>query len=120
VFIKKKMKIGMVNDFFPSAEEYRIFHRQDKKVLAGYALVRRCMASAMPLSALAAIYHPVLALVLSLVGGGIGFLFLRRKHGVKGALAPLLCSLVGIPIGLYLLSPLLFHARALKEAFCGI
>jgi hypothetical protein len=120
VFIKKRMKIGIVNDFFPSAEEYRIFHRQGKKVLARYAIARCCMASAMPLSALAAVYHPALALALSLAGGGIGFLLLRRKHGVKGALAPLLCSLIGIPIGLYLLSPLLVHARALKEIFHGI
>jgi hypothetical protein len=120
VFIKKKMEIGIVNDFSPLAEEYRIFRAQGEKVLACYALARRCMALAMPLSALAAIYHPAFALGLSLAGGGIGFLFLRKKYGVKGALAPLLCSLAGMPIGLYILSPLLFHARALKEAFRGI
>jgi hypothetical protein len=118
--MKKKMKIGMVDDFSPAAEEYRMFRAQGEKVLACYALARRCMASVMPLSALAAVYHPALTLALSLAGGGIGFLFLRRKYGVKGALAPLLCSLAGIPIGLYILSPLFFHVWALKEAFRGI
>jgi hypothetical protein len=118
--MKKKTKIGMVSDFSPAAEEYRIFRAQGEKVLACYALARRCMASVMPLSAMAAVYHPMLALALSLAGSGIGFLLLRRKYGVKGALAPLFCSLAGIPIGLYLFSPLLFHVRALKEVFRGI
>jgi hypothetical protein len=118
--MKRKMKIGIVDDFSPSAEEYRIFRAQGEKVLACYALARRCMASAMPLSALAAVYHPALALALSLAGGGIGFLLLRKKYGAKGALAPLLCSLAGILIGLYILTPLLSHVLALKEAYRGI
>jgi hypothetical protein len=78
------------------------------------------MASVMPLAALAAVYNPAFALALSLAGGGVGFLLLRRKYGIKGALVPLLCSLAGIPIGLYLLSPLLSHVQALKEAYHGI
>jgi hypothetical protein len=114
------MKIGIVGDFSPVPEEYRMFRAQGEKVLACYALARRCMASVMPLAALTAVCHPALALALSLAGGGIGFLLLRKKHGVKGALAPLLCSLAGIPIGLYLLSPLLSHVLALQEAYRGI
>jgi hypothetical protein len=118
--MKKKMRIRIVDDFSPLAEEYRIFRAQGEKVLACYALARRCMALAIPLSALAAVYYPALALAFSLAGGGIGFLLLRKKYGVKGALAPLLCSLAGIPIGLYILSPLLSHVQALKEAYRGI
>jgi hypothetical protein len=117
--MKKRIKIGIVSDYAPVQEEYRMFRNQPERVLACYALARRCMAVVMPLSAITAVYDPALALALSLAGGGIGFLFLRKKYGVKGALAPLLCSLAGIPIGLYLLSPLFTHARALKEAFHG-
>jgi hypothetical protein len=115
-----KRKIGIVNDFSPSPKEYRMFQSQPEKVIACYSLARRCMAVAMPLSALAAMYSPLLALILSLAGGVTGFLLLRKRYGVKGALAPFLCSFAGIPIGLYILSPLLSHALALKEAFRGI
>jgi hypothetical protein len=118
--MKRKMKIGIVSDYVPIPEEYRMFRNQPERVLACYALAKRCMAVVMPLSALAAVYSPLLALGLSLAGGVTGFLFLRKKYGVKGALVPLLCSLAGIPIGLYILSPLLSHARTLKEAFGGI
>jgi hypothetical protein len=118
--MKKKMKIDIVNDFSPVLEEYRIFRSQSEKVLACYSLARRCMAAVMPLSALAVVYNPILALGLSLAGGITGFLLLRKKYGVKGALVPLLCSLAGIPIGLFLLSPMLSHFRALKEAYRGI
>ena len=118
--MKKKMKIDIVDDVSPALEEYRTFRSQPEKVLACYSLARRCMAAVMPLSALAAVYNPVLALGLSLAGGITGFLLLRKKYGVKGALVLLLCSLAGIPIGLFLLSPLLSHALALKEAYRGI
>jgi hypothetical protein len=118
--MKKKMKIDIVNDFSPVPEEYRMFRGQPEKVLVCYSLARRCMAVIMPLSALAAAYNPVLALGLSLAGGITGFLLLRKKYGMKGALVPLLCSLAGIPIGLFLLSPMLSHVRALKEAYRGI
>jgi hypothetical protein len=118
--MKKKMKTGIVNDFSPVPEEYLMFRRQPEKVLACYALARRCMAVVMPLSAIAAVYTPALALALSCAAGAAGFLFLRKKYGIKGALVPLLCSLAGIPIGLSLLSPLLFHVRALKDAYRGI
>ena len=118
--MKKKMKAGIVNDFSPALEEYRIFRDQPEKVLACYALVRRCMAVVMPLSAIAAAYKPALALALSCAAGAAGFLFLRKKYGVKGALVPLLCSLAGIAIGLFLLSPMRSHLRALKEVYRGI
>ena len=118
--MKTRMKIGIINDFSPSPEEYRMFRGQPEKVLACYALARRCMAAAMPLSALAAVYSPVLALALSLAGGITGFLLLRKKYGVKGALVPFCCFLAGIPIGLFILSPLLSHVAALKEAYRGI
>jgi hypothetical protein len=118
--MKRKMKIDIVNDFSPVLEEYRMFRNQPERVLTCYALAKRCMAVVMPLSALAAVYSPLLALGLSLAGGVTGFLFLRKKHGVKSALVPLFCFLAGIPIGLYILSPLLFHALALKEAYRGI
>ena len=118
--MKKRMKIGMVNEFSPVPEEYRMFRGQPEKVLLCYSLARRCMAAVMPLSALAAVYSPALALGLSLAGGITGFLLLRKKYGVKGALVPLCCFLAGIPIGVFILSPLLSHALALKEAYRGI
>jgi hypothetical protein len=118
--MKRKMKIGIVNNFSPIPEEYRMFRRQSEQVLACYALARRCMATAMPFSALAAVCHPALAFALALAGGATGFFLLRKKYGVKGALVPLCCSLAGIPIGLYILSPLLAHVRSLKEAYGGI
>jgi hypothetical protein len=119
--MKRKMKFYAAGDDFPpSPDEYRMFRGQPEKVLAGYSLARRCMASVMPFSALAAVYSPALALALPLTGGITGFLLLRKKYGVKGALVPLFCFLAGIPIGLYILSPLLSHALALKEAYRGI
>jgi hypothetical protein len=78
------------------------------------------MAVIMPLSALAAVYHPAFALALSLVVGGTGFLLLRKKHGVKGALAPLICSLAGTLIGRFLFAPLLPPALVVKEVYRGI
>ena len=118
--MKKKMKIGIVDDFSPSPEEYRVFSQQPEKVLACYSLARRCMAVVMPLSAVAAAYKPALALAFSCAAGVTGFLFLRKKYGVKGALVPLLCALAGIAIGLCLLSPLRFHVQILKDAYHGI
>jgi hypothetical protein len=118
--MKKKMKPGTVNDFFPVQEEYRIFQSQPGEVLARYALAKYCMAIITPPSALAAAYSPLLALSLPLAGGVTGFLFLRKKYGLKGALVPLLCALAGILIGLYILSPILSHARALREAYRGL
>ncbi|MDR2759123.1 MAG: hypothetical protein LBB78_07075 [Spirochaetaceae bacterium] len=118
--MKRKMKIGIVSDYSPVPEEYRMFQSQPEQVLACYSLARHCMAVIMPLSALAAVYSPLLALGLSFAGGAAGFLLLRKRYRVKGALVPFLCSLAGIPIGLYILSPLLSHALALKEAFRGI
>ncbi|MDR2019469.1 MAG: hypothetical protein LBQ14_01740 [Treponema sp.] len=78
------------------------------------------MAVVMPLSAIAAVYRPVISLAFSLAGGITGFLLLRKKYGVKGALVPLCCSLAGFLIGLSILSPLLAHVRALKEAYRGL
>jgi hypothetical protein len=118
--MKRKMKTGMVNDFSPVPEEYRMFRRQPERVLACYALAKHCMVVVMPFSALAAVYHPALAFAFVLAGGVTGFLLLRKKYGVKGALIPLLCSLAGIPVGLYILSPLLAHVLSLKEAYRGI
>jgi hypothetical protein len=118
--MKRKMKIGIVGDYAPVPEEYQMFQRQPEKVLVCYSLAKYCMAVIMPLSALAAVYNLVLALVLSLAGGVTGFLFLRKKYGVKRALVPLICSLAGVLIGLYVAAPMLSHALALKEAFRGI
>jgi hypothetical protein len=118
--MNKKPKAGAVNDFSPVQEEYRIFRSQPEEVLARYALAKHCMAVITTLTALAAAYSPLLALFLPLAGGGAGFLFLRKKYGVKGALVPLLCALAGILIGLYILSPILSHVRALQEAYRGI
>jgi hypothetical protein len=114
------MKIGIVSDYAPVPEEYRMFRNQPEKVLACYSLAKYCMAVIMPLSALAAVFNLTLALVLSCVEGATGFLLLRKKYGVKGALVPLFCSLTGVLIGLYVAAPILSHARALKEAFRGI
>jgi hypothetical protein len=118
--MKRKMKTGVVSDFAPVPEEYQMFRNQPEKVLACYSLAKYCMAVIMPLSALAAVYNLALALVLSCSGGVTGFLFLRKKYGVKGALVPLICSLAGVLTGLYVAAPMLSHARALKEAFRGI
>jgi hypothetical protein len=118
--MKRKMKIGVVSDYAPVPEEYRMFRNQPEEVLACYSLAKYCMAVIMPLAALAAVYSPLLALGLSLAGGVTGFLLLRKKHGVKGALVPLLCSLAGVLIGLYVTAPMLSHTRALKEALRGI
>jgi hypothetical protein len=118
--MKRKMKIGIVSDYVPIPEEYRMFRNQPERVLACYSLAKRCMAVIMPLSALAAVYSPLFALGLSCAGGITGFLLLRRKHGVKGALVPLICSLAGVLIGLYVAAPMFSHARVLKEAYRGI
>jgi hypothetical protein len=118
--MKKKMKVCTVGGFSPSPEEYRVFRGQPEAVLLRYSLVKRCMAVVMPLSAVAAVFNVTLALALSLAGGGIGFLFLRKKYGVKGALVPLLCSLAGFLTGIAVLSPLFSHVLALKEAYGGI
>jgi hypothetical protein len=118
--MKRKMKIGVVSDYAPVPEEYRMFRNQPEKVLACYSLAKCCMAVIMPLAALAAVYSPPLALGLSGLGGVTGFLLLRKKYGVKGALAPLICSLAGVLIGLYVAAPMLSHARALREALRGI
>jgi hypothetical protein len=53
--MKRKMKIGIVSDYSPVPEEYRMFQSQPEQVLACYSLARRCMAVIMPLSALAAV-----------------------------------------------------------------
>jgi hypothetical protein len=118
--MKKKMKVCIVDGFSPSPEEYRMFRGQSEKVLASYSLAKRCMAVIMPLSALAAVYNTALALAFSLVAGGIGFLLFQKKYGVKGALAPLICSLAGTLIGRFLFAPLLPYALVLKEANRGI
>jgi hypothetical protein len=118
--MKQKMKIGVVSDYVPVPEEYRMFRNQPEKVLACCSLAKYCMAAIMPLSALAAVYNLALALVLSCSGGVTGFLLLRKKYGVKGALVPLFCSLAGVLIGLYVAAPMLSHARGLKEALRGI
>jgi hypothetical protein len=78
------------------------------------------MAIIMPLSAIAAVCQPLVSLGFSIAAGITGFLLLRKKHGVKGALVPLCCSLAGFLIGLAILSPLLAHVRAVKEAYRGI
>jgi hypothetical protein len=118
--MKKKMKVCIVDGFSPSPEEYRMFRRQSEQVLASYSLAKRCMAVILPLSALAAVYNTALALAFSFMVGGIGFLLLWKKYGVKGALAPLICSLAGLLIGRFLCAPLLPHALVLKEAHRGI
>jgi hypothetical protein len=118
--MKKKMKVGIADDFSPSPEEYRMFRGQNEKVLARYSLAKRCMAVIMPLSALAAVYNTALALALSLMIGGTGFLLLRKKYGAKGALVPLICSLAGMLAGYFLVAPLLSHALVLKGAYSGI
>ena len=118
--MKRKMKVYTADDFRPSPEEYRMFRSQSEKVLACYSLAKRCMAVIMPLSAVAAVYNTALALALSLMVGGIGFLLLRKKHGIKGALAPLICSLTGTLTGHFLFAPLLPPALILKEAYRGI
>jgi hypothetical protein len=97
-----------------------MFRGQSEKVLACYSLAKRCMVVIMPLSALAAVYNTALALAFSLVVGGIGFLLLRKKHGVKGALAPLICSLAGMLIGHFLCAPLFSRALFLKGVYRGI
>jgi hypothetical protein len=118
--MKKKTKLFAASGFPPSPREYRIFSGQPEAVLLSYSLVKRCMAVIMPLSALAAAFNITLALALSLACGGTGFLLLRKKYGVKGALAPLLCSLAGFLAGVAVLSPLFSHVLALKEAYGGI
>ena len=118
--MKKKMKISIVDDFSPVPEEYRMFRGQNEKVLACYSLAKRCMAVIMPLSALAAVYNTALALALSLMVGGTGFLLLRKKYGMKGALAPLICSLAGVLIGRFLCAPLLSPAFVVKGAYHGL
>jgi Na+-driven multidrug efflux pump len=118
--MKKKMKVCIADDFSPAPEEYWMFQSQNEQVLASYSLAKHCMAVIMPLSALAAVYHPVLALALSLLVGGIGFLLHRKKHGVKGALAPLICSLAGMLIGRFLCAPLLPYTLILKGVYRGI
>jgi hypothetical protein len=118
--MKKKTKAYISEDFSPSPEEYRIFKEQPEEVLARYALAKRCMAAAMPISALAAVYSFPAALALSLAGGITGFLFLRKKYGIKGALVPFLCLIAGIAVGLFVFSPLFSHVVALKEAYGGI
>jgi hypothetical protein len=118
--MKKKMKICVIENFSPSPEEYRLFRCQGEQVLACYALAKGCMAILMPLSAAAAVYHPVIALGFSIAAGLTGFLLLHRKYGVKGALLPLCCSLAGFLTGLFILSPLFSHVRALKEGYDGL
>jgi hypothetical protein len=118
--MKKKMKAHAAGDFSPSPEEYRLFGRQPEKVLACYSLARGCMAVAMPVSAVVSVYSFPAALALSLAGGITGFLILRKKYGVKGALVPFFCLSAGTAAGLLAVSPLLAHIRALKEAYGGI
>jgi hypothetical protein len=118
--MKKKLKVCVADDFSPAPAEYLLFHGQPEKALARYALAKSCMAVILPLAALAAAYNIALAFVLSGAGGIIGFLLLRKRHETKGALVPLCCFLAGIPIGLFILSPLLAHVRALLEVFYGI
>jgi hypothetical protein len=118
--MKKKMKVYLADDFSPSPEEYRLFRRQGEQVLACYALAKHCMAIIMPLSTIVAVCRPVISLGFSIAVGITGFLLLRKKHGVKGALVPLCCSLARFLIGLAILSPLIAHVRAVKEAYHGI
>jgi hypothetical protein len=118
--MKKQIKARVSEDFSPSPEEYRIFSGQPGQVLARYALAKRCMATAMPISALAAVHSPPIALAFSFLCGLIGFLLLRKKYGIKGALVPFFSCLAGASTGVFVVSPLLSHVLALKEAYGGI
>jgi hypothetical protein len=118
--MKKNPQAFTASGLPPSPEEYRIFRGQPEAVLIRYSLVKRCMAVIMPLSALAAVFNVTLGLVFPLICGGTGFLLLRKKYGVKGALVPLFCSLAGFLAGLLALSPLFSHVLALKEVYGGI
>jgi ABC-type Fe3+-siderophore transport system permease subunit len=102
-----------------SPEEYRLFTNQGEPVLRLYRLARINMAATLPFFIFLSVFHAGIAMALALTGGITVLFLLRRKYGLKGAAAPLICALTGTAIGVFLFTPLIHATLIIQEAHHG-
>jgi hypothetical protein len=117
--MKKKIKGYVPDRCTPSAEEYRLFANQPPAVLRSYRLARISMAAALPVFAVLAVFHAGAACTLAAAGGTAAVFFLRKKYGLKGAAAPLICAIAGAALGVFLIAPLVTAVELIPEAYRG-